>query len=788
MVAALDRKLLRDLSHMRGQVITIALVVACGIASFTTTAGTYESLLNARDDYYAAQRFPDVFASLKRAPRALLPHIAALPGVSRIQDRVVEHVSIPMPSMLEPATGQIISLPSGRPPVLSSVVLRRGRMPEPFREDEVLAVESFVDAHNIALGDPIPAVINGTLRTLRVVGVAMSPEVLFAVSPGEFVPDPMRFAVLWMDREILASAYDMKGAFNDVLLDLEPGVEQRAVIADLNRLLAPYGGAGAYGRAQHQSNSILTGELTQLANMAGMMPAIFLGVAAFLINLVLGRIVQLQRPQVAALKAVGYSNRVIGLHFLKLVLVIVLLGTVLGVAFGVYMGDVMVALYRRYFHFPSLNFTLDLGMVLQSVGISFAAAFIGAMVSVRKVVSLPPAEAMQPEPPAVYRRSLSERLGLFAYFGQATRMVMREVERRPLRLLLSSFGIACSVALLVVGRFSFDAIDVYMETVFHRSQRQDMTITFGNGLSRDALRELAHLDGVLRAEGQRMVRARLIAGHHQRDVAIRGHDRDADLQPFVDAQGRILQPPESGLALTSKLAEILELAPGDEVRVELLEGPRTTTTMRVASTVDELFGLFGHMEAGALTRLAGEGDAINMAYLRVDPAQKTSIIRALKDRPAVLGVTQQSEVIERFQTQTADQMNVTTLIITLFAAIIAAGVIYNNARVALSTRNRDLASLRVLGFRRSEISAILLGELALQVLLALLPGMLLGTWMADAMLSATDPEQYRFPLVISLRTYVFAGLVTVASAAIAALLVRRKLDHLDLIGVLKTRG
>lgn len=788
MVSALQRKLIRDLSRMRGQVITIALVIACGIASYTTTAGSYASLLVARDDYYASQRFPDVFASLKRAPRSLLDRIGEIPGVFRHQDRVVQYVSLPMSGLTEPALGKVISLPSGQEPTLASVDLRDGRAILPRSGNEVLVIESFAEAHGLTIGDSIPVVINGKLRDLKVVGIALSPEALFAMAPGEFVPDPKRSAVLWMDRDALANAYDMDGAFNNLLVDLDTGASEPAVLEAMDQLLSPYGGGGAFGRSRHPSHSMLVGELSQLQSMSTVMPFIFLGVAAFLVNLVLGRVIQLQRPQIATLKAVGYSNWAVGMHFFSFVLLIVVLGTILGVLGGHYLGQAMIELYQRYFHFPNLAFDINAPMVTQAVLISLGAGVIGALNAVWSVVRLPPAEAMQPEPPATYRRSASELLHKWLRLGQSTTMVLREIERRPLRTLLSAAGIACAVALLVIGRFSFDAIDAYMETSFYRAQRQDITVIFAQPQPRAAVKELAHLPGVLAAEGQRTVSARVTSGHHHRNIRLIGHSPESDLQPFVNGDGHILAPPSEGIVLTDILADILDVAPGDSVDIAILEGQRRQWSVPVAGTVSELFGISGHLSSQQLDRLASEGALISAAYLRVDPTATDTLIATLKDRPAVLGVTQRDHIIKRFNEQTAGQMQVTTWIMTLFAVVIAAGVIYNNARVALSTRSRDLASLRVLGFRRSEISSVLLLELSVQLFAGLVPGMLLGTLLAQRMLAMADPEQYRFPVVISLQTYVFSAVVTLLAAALAALLVRRKLDHLDLISVLKTRG
>jgi putative ABC transport system permease protein len=787
MVSAIDRKLLRDLSRLRGQVITIALVVACGIASYATTKGTHYSLLRARDTYYERYRFADVFAHLERAPDALKARIEALPGIATVHTRVVEHVNIPIEGLDEPATGHLVSIPADREPALGSLFLRQGRMVEPDRDDEVVVLEAFAQAHDLTIGDRLPVVINGIKRRPRVVGIALSPEYVFAISPGELMPDARRFGVLWMDHELVAAAYQMDASFNSLLVRMQPGASERAVIEGVNGLLEPYGGTGAYGRDKQLSNNVLRGEIAGLEAMTTVVPVIFLGVAAFLINVVLSRLVQLQRPQIATLKAVGYSNREVGLHYLKLVAVVVAIGSLLGVGLGAWLGSVMTELYTKYFHFPSLRYVLDVRILSAAIGISLAAAVVGALGAVAAATRLPPAEAMRPEPPASYRRALSERLGLHALFGQATRMVLRELERRPARALLSSLGIAMAVSVLVAGRFGFDAVEWFMEVQFHLSQREDLSVSFAVPVDDAALSELESIDGVHYAEGMQMVAVRFRAGHRFRESTLLGHPDDAQLRRVLDEQGRQALPPEHGVMLTRKLADILELKVGDSVTVEVLEGQRGTHQLVVTQLIEEVFGLQGHMRAESLSRLLREERRISMALLRVDPAKYQTIYRDLKRRPLVLGVNRRDAAIEMFNQQMGGQMYVTTLILTIFAAIIAAGVIYNNARVALSTRSRDLASLRVLGFRRREISAILLGELSLQVLLALVPGMMIGAWMAEGMMAQADPEMYRFPVIISERTYAFAAVVTVAAALASALLVRRRLDNLDLIGVLKTR-
>lgn len=784
---SLDRKLLRDLGKHRGQVITIALVVACGIASFVTLRTTYVSLRGSQAAYYDSYRFADVFASLERAPESVEGQLELIDGVARVGTRVVDTIRLPMRDMDQPATGRLVSLPPGGEAPLNGVYLREGRMVEAGRGDEAVVLEAFANAHELELGARLPAVINGTLRDLTVVGIGMSPEYVFAMKPGDFAPDDRGFTVVWMDRDAIAPAFDMDGAFNDVSLSLQPGANEAAVRREVDRILEPYGGLGSVGRDRQMSHFALSQELTQLESMATSAPAIFLFVAAFLLNIVLTRLIALQRPQVAALKALGYADRAIGLHYLELVSVIVLLGAIVGVGLGGWLGRGFTELYTQFFRMPVLRYHLDPMIAFQACAVSLVAGVVGALRAVRAVVKLPPAEAMRPPAPLDYRSGLLERLGVLRFVGQSARMIFREVRRRPMRLLLSALGIALAVAILVVGRFFVDAMGYLMDVYMAAAQREDVVVTYAGPMPERTRGELAHIPGVEYVEGLRVVAVRYRVGHRQRDSAIYGYADPPELRRLIDGDAMPVELPDDGVLLTRKLAEILHVEVGEHVEVEILEGDRRTVDLEVAGLVEELFGIQGHMRQASLNRLMREEAAISMALLQIDGSRWDQVRRRLADMPRVAGFARKDAGIDQFRQQQGETNRVFTLILAIFASIIAIGVVYNNARVSLSMRSRDLASLRVLGFTRAEISAILLGELALQVALAIPVGLWLGAQMAGAMISQTDPEVYRLPLIISSRTYTFATLVTLASALISALLVRRKLDNLDLIAVLKTR-
>lgn len=787
MVTALDRKLWRDLRRMRGQALTIALVMAVGIACFVALEGNHASLVGAQSSYYDRLRFADVFAHLARAPESVALDLEALPEVARVEPRVVEAGVIPLPGVPEPIRAQLVSLPARGRPVLNDLVLRRGRMLEPYAVDEALLLEAFATHHGIEPGSTLDVVIDGKMHKLHIVGIATSPEYVVSFAPGDLAPTPGTFAVLWMRRDLLAATFNMEGAFNDVVLALQPGASRPAALEAVDRILDPHGGVGAIERDKQASTFFVNGELMQLEAMGSVIPAIFLAVAALLINIVLSRLVHLQRPEIATLKAVGYRDWEVGAHFAKLIAVIGGAGAIVGVSLGIYLGRAMLGLYTEYFNFPDLHFIVDARSLGTAVAISLGSAGLGAAWSIRRVAELPPAEAMRPAAPARYRRSWLDRLGLTWLLGAPGQMVLRELERRPLRTAMSTLAIASSVGLMVVGGWYYDGVEVLMRTQFHEVMREDIAVTFIDPMPSSAIRELGHIEGVVQAEGLRVVPVRFHNGPRHRDGTIIGYPDGVEMRALRDKLGRPRPLPPDGLVLTDMLADILGVEVGDTVEVKVNDMDRGRYTLVVNGLVDEAFGLQGHMRLDRLREAIGESDRVSLGLLRIDPAKGATIDERLKDLPGVLGVARRRDILERFQEQSAGMILTFAIIISLFAATITVGVVYNNARVALSMRGRDLASLRVLGFHKGEISAVLLSELAIQVVCALPLGLLFGTLLVHWLADLVDPETYRLAVIITPKSYAFAAAIALAASAVSALLVRRRLDHLDLISVLKTR-
>ena len=783
----LDRKLLRDLWKMKGQALAIVLVIVSGVATYVMLIGTMDSLNMTRDRFYRDNRFADVFSQLKRAPDSVKAQIAEIPGVGTVETRVAADVKLDIAGFPEPVTARIVSLPDIGQPLLNIPYIRKGRMIEPYRSDEVLVSEAFAEAHHLSPGDTFGAVINGRWKTLVVVGTALSPEFVLQSRPGAISPDYKRYAILWMGRDGLGTAYNMKGAFNDVVLTLSRGARAEDVIMRLDSLLDRYGGLGAYARKDQISHRFLSEEFKQLQRSADIFPTIFIAVSAFLLNVVVSRTVGIQRDQIAILKAFGYSNADVALHYTKMVLLIVAAGIAGGLAAGIRLGEALGGVYMAFYRFPYLVFELRPGVVLTAAGITAAAALAGTFFSVHRAATLPPAEAMRPEPPALYRRSAVERLGIGRLLAQPTRMILRNIGKKPARSVLMIAGISLSCAIMIAATFSKDAVDFMVDVQFKRSQKEDLTVTFTDPTSKKAVYELMGLQGVTHAEAFRSVPARLRFGHRSYRTSIQGIDPEGSLSTPLDSSLKPIRLPEDGIVLNDYLGGILGIRPGDMLTVEVLEGNRPVRRVAVVGLVKQYIGLQGYMDIHALNRLMKEGGAISGAYLTVDPRYRAEVYKTLVEMPRVAGAVVRKDEIRNFYDTQAEALLFFTFIATILGGTIAFGVVYNSARIGLSERSRELASLRVLGYTRAEISYIFLGELGLMTIAAIPLGMIMGREISSYIARAISSELFRVPMVVGDATYSLAAAVVVVSACFSGLIVRHRLDHLDLVAVLKAR-
>lgn len=785
MITQLDRKLRRDLAHLKGQVIAVALVMGCGLAMMIMARSLIHSLDTTRREYYEAHRFADVFAHLKRAPNWVAAKAAEIPGVAAVQAGLSVQVTLDLAGVDEPASGNVRSVPDLQPPELNRLFLRSGRWLAPGGRGEVLVGEAFALANHLRPGDTVAMLLNGRRQRMRIAGVVLSPEFIFESRPGSALPDNRTYGTFWMAYPELASAYNLDGGFNYLALALAPGAAERPVIAELDRLLQPYGGRGAYGRADHPSHIRVSDEIRVLTTLAIGFPLVFLSVAAFMTNAVLTRLLNLQREQIAILKAFGFTNRQIVVHYLKFALVMVAGGTVFGGIGGVVLGHRLVGMYHLWFRFPSLEFRLDRSALLIALAVCAGAAIAGVFSAVRRAARLPPAEAMRPEPPARYRISLIERSGIGRLLPHTFRIAVRNLERRPVQAVFTVAGLALATGILIVPNCFRDGVREVLGFQWDVIQRQDMSVGLMEPAAAPVRRLFEQLPGAIKVEPFRNAFVRVRFGPRHRQLAIQGLPPGGLHSRVIDAGYHRVRLPAEGLVMSAKLAQVLGARVGDDIEVEFLEGRRPVRFVPLRALAEDFAGIAAYMDMHALNRLLGDGDVISGATFNVDAAQRPAFLHALKDIPRVGWVAIKESLRANFRQTTAASINLIQRIYLVFATVVAFGVVYNNARISLAERARELATLRVIGFSRAEVGAVLVIELALLALLAVPLGLMFGTGFATVILGAVNTETVRLPLVLTPGNYAFAVTTVTVASTVSALFVLRQLNKLNLVGALK---
>ena len=785
MISHLDRKLWRDLRRMKGQAVAVALVMACGLAMMIMARSLIYSLDSTRQEYYEANRFADVFAQLKRAPNGIAAQISQLPGVAAVQSGISVQVTLDIAGLDEPASGLVRSLPEDGQPELNRLFLRSGQWVGPGATKQVLVGEAFASANHLAPGDSIAMLLNGKRQELRIAGIVLSPEFIFESRPGAALPDNRTYGIFWMPYKELARAFDLDGAFNYLTLTLSPGASGRPVQAEVDRFLTPYGGRGAFGRADHPSHIRVSDEIRVLHTISIGFPLVFLSVAAFMTNAVLTRLLSLQREQIAILKAFGFTNRHIVIHYLKFAFVMVVGGTILGAMGGVFLGRRLVEMYHRFFRFPDLFFRLDRTSLPVAALVSAVAAIVGVFNAVRRAARLPPAEAMRPEPPADYRPAVLERTGIGRLLSHTFRIAVRNIERRPMQAAFTVAGLALATGILIVPNCFRDGVHELMDFQWDIIQRQDLAIGLVEPASSQVRHLLRQLPGVITVEPFRQAFVRISFGHQRRQLGIQGLPRNGLHNRILDETSHQIQLPEDGMVISAKLAEVLGAKVGDYLLVEVLEGKRGIHSIRLAGLGEDFAGVAAYMDLQALNRLLDEGDIISGANFHVDENRRADFLHALKQIPKVSWVAIKESLRENFRQTTAASIGLIQMIYMVFAMVVAFGVVYNNARISLAERARELATLRVIGFSRREVGTVLITELVILALVAVPLGLLIGTGFAKAILSAVNTETVRLPLILTSSNYAFAVTVVTFASIISALVVLRKLNQLNLVGALK---
>lgn len=787
MVSSLDRKLLRDLWRMKGQACAIGLVIALGVMLLVMMDGLVNTLDQTRAAYYERYRLADVFVPVTRAPNTLLSHVQDIPHVTAVEGRISGDALIDMPNVSVPLRARAISLPDFSSPKLNNLSLTQGRLFDSRQPNEIVILNSFALARNLALNDTLAMTMNGKRWTFTIVGMAQSPEFLYTTAPGELVPDDARFAVFWISNTALEAAYDMKGAFNEALLSIADINQLPAVLNAVDQLVERYGGSGAYGVEDLVSDRFVSEEINGLRVSATGVPPIFMGVAAFLLYIVVSRLVQAEREQIGLLKAFGYTGAEISLHYLKLVLVIACGGAIVGSIMGIYAGKSLAGVYQQYYKFPFIIFQINPKAFVTGFAVSILTASIGGLLVLRKVFALTPAEAMRPAIPPDYSRSGAFLQRINNQFEQPIRMVLRRVTRQPLRMLGAVLGIATGMGLSVGMITIMTGFDSTLDLSFSVLDRSDANVYFIHAVNKKTVNELKAIPGIIHVEPFRTVSVIFENGRNTYRGSINGLIKNPQLYRALDADYQPISLVSKGIVIAQPLSDILEVSAGDILTINVREGRRAKLEIPVIGVSQTLLGSPTYMDIDWLNRYLDEPDRISGVYLTLDPLHSEEIYQRIKQIPAVIGMSLKQDSQAAFATIMDSGAGAMRYIMAIIAGVITFGIVYNSARIAFAERERDLASLRVIGFTKGETAFVLLGELAIVTLAALPVGSVIGYYLSQLIAKGFSTDIYQIPAVFSPESYAIAGLAVLLATGISGYLIKFDIDRVDLVAALKSK-
>lgn len=781
----LQKKLLRDVQGLKSLVMTLAILVICGVSVLVSSWSAYESLEKARREYYEQYNFADVFVDFERAPSEVLDRLKKIPGIERIEGRIVEDVLLDLKNQMEPAVGRFISWrPEGE---LNKIYLRKGRWPEKGMVPQVIVHESFAKAHGLNVGSRVVGFFKGEKTVFEISGVGISPEYVYALNPASMLPDDLHFGVFWMRHEVLEQLAQKQGAFNNIIAQLGVGASLDLIKLEIDQVMSSFGSLGSYDRKKQISNMFVQDEIRQQKSMAAIIPSIFVAVGAFILNVVVSRLVTLHRGQISILKALGYTSFQLAFYYWKLITLILIFGILPSFIFAEGIGRWYATLYERYFRFPKIDFSITSEAVLLGVVIGLLPGWISSMRSLARVFSLSPSEGMRPPSPPYFHKTLLEKFGFFRQRAVTERMVLRDLFFHPIRTLAAIMGIAAATAIMVNGTFWMDIVSFMIQRQFQEMSREDLEVRLVYARKMDALNELLRIPGVLFVEGVRTVPVRMKMKNLVKETALIALEDDSSLRRILNREGKVLRPPQQGVLLSSYFQKKYKIQVGEVLDFQVMQGQQNRIRLPVMGFVDDVVGSSVYIDKSELHRWLQEEPVIDAIYLKIDPAYREQIYVNLKEHPLVAAVTVKKLLLQSFRKTTAEMILVFTMILVAFAIAISGAVLFNVSRISLSEKSWELASLRIIGFQISPVFQILFLQIGVQVLIALIPGLFLGYGLSFLSTYWIHSETFIFPLVVEAQTYALATFITLMVYLVSGSFLFRQIELLNLTEALKSR-
>jgi len=788
----LNKKLARTVRSTRGQFLAVAAVIMVGIAVYISMTTASENMTRAKELFYRENNFADYYFHVIKAPEAAARLVEAVPGVTKATGRIQKDVPV-IKADGERATARLTSYPLPMDTEVNRLHLLTGRLFEKYPQSggiEILLDPQYAAANYLSPGDTLIVVAEGKQKFLTVTGTAASPEFVYPMKDAaSMMPEPETFGIVMIPHNQAQQILDLSGQINQLVIKLAPGADEKKVAEQVKAILEPYGNLADYPRKQQMSDAILRMELEQLSTMAVFLPTIFLGIAALIQFVMLGRMVKAQRLQIGVMKALGYSNPSILLHYTGYALIAAVTGALLGSVLGVMLANLFSSAYAMFFNLPQAIGSINFKAIAYGFALSVIVGAIAGLTASRGVIGVNPAESMNPMPPKSSGRIFLERwTWLWHKLDTSWKMSLRTINRNRFRSAVTLTGVILAVAMLVVALFTRDIVDYMINQCYFEEQRYDYLLRFTTPVKETELFSIALLDGVIKTEPVFEIPVRIHFMGRVREDLVLGLPPGVSLKKLYSPAGKIQQIPDEGLLISETTAKKLHVKPGDKVTVETLLGlgPAYLSDIKIAGVNQQLVGGCSAMSLAGANRLLQESGLVSGAMLKIDTGQAALLEKKLNEMTGIASILSRQKELDGFNKNLGYMIYSVTIMIS-FAVVLGFAIVYNSSIMSFTERKRELASLRVIGFTTGEVSGLLLKENLAQTALGVILGLPCGRFLAHAYINAVSTDLYTFKAVVYPVTYALSALGGVFFIMIAYRLAVKGVKRLDLVEVLKTR-
>ncbi|MBK5252349.1 MAG: FtsX-like permease family protein [Peptostreptococcaceae bacterium] len=775
-------RLFRHIWEAKGQFIAVSMVVAVGIMTYVAISLAVLDLQVGVEQYYKMNNFQDVSVELTKINEAGLERIRRMPRVEAVQGRVFYRTPLKVEDKDEKVNVGISSIPEAENRINDLYILDGGWIQDERRD--VLVLEQFAEARGIKVGDVVHPQIGGKEYELDVRGIVGSPEYIYLMEDEQnLLPQPSKYGIFYVSEEFAQQAFGYSKSYNEVLIKLKNPEEDGIFKDELEKVLERYGVRRIVRREDHVSNRVVSEEIRGARQMAKAIPLVFLGVAAAIIAIMISRMVKNDRTSIGVLKAIGYSNRDILLHYTEHAFIIGAIGSIIGVLAGYLFSGPMANMYQEYYRIPFkvriFSWTyLGMGFVLSAI-YCIGAGLWGA----RSVLKIAPAESMRPEPPKKIGKTYIQRVTfIWKHISFSWKVVWRNVFRSRKRFVFLSVGIAVTFAVALMPAHMLNVFEAMFYDQYGEFMRMDYEIAYTQPLSERSVMEISELVDVSEIEGKIEFPFEIENGWKSKVVSVIGLKPDTVFYHLTDSDGGELSLSPNGILVSEPMAYILDLEKGDFVNVKNFIPFKDDVRLRVDGVVKQKLGLNAYMDIGFMQKYLMDDEMITGVMLNSTDKVKEKM-EDVTNISSVNSIVDLRNIFKDFTKLTYASLSV----YAFFAGILGFAIVYNSTMMSISERRLEFSSLRIMGFSKKEINRIVLKENLIMTAFGIVLGIPLGRWLMRLMETSFQTEFYSMTAPIEMNSYIYAAVLTVFYVLIAQYFSSLKIKKLDFIEALKNR-